>query len=77
MSFVWTLPHPLLAFWLPLPMLQDGDANPLDQYEAVEEEMQEEEEEGEDLMENMERWAACGAWSGPRGMNPHKIFVCA
>ncbi len=36
-------------------MLQDGEANPLDQYEPVEEEMVEE-DEGEDLMENMERY---------------------
>ncbi|GFR50357.1 hypothetical protein Agub_g12567 [Astrephomene gubernaculifera] len=33
----------------------DGEANPLDQYEPVEDEVVEEEEEGEDLMENMER----------------------
>lgn len=34
--------------------MQDGEANPLDQYEPVDNEV-EEEEEGEDLMENMER----------------------
>ncbi|PNW80981.1 hypothetical protein CHLRE_07g338000v5 [Chlamydomonas reinhardtii] len=33
----------------------DGETNPLDQYEPVEDEVLEEEEEGEDLMENMER----------------------
>ncbi|PNH07058.1 hypothetical protein TSOC_006523, partial [Tetrabaena socialis] len=38
-----------------MPLPQDGSANPLDEYEAVEEEVVEEEEEGEDLMENMER----------------------
>lgn len=38
---------------------QDGEANPLDQYEPLEDdEMAQEEEEGEDLMENMERWGA-------------------
>ena len=52
--------HTLVLAIIPI-MLQDGDANPLDQYEAVEEEVQEEEEEGEDLMENMERWAARSA----------------
>lgn len=35
--------------------MQDGETNPLDQYEPVEDEVLEEEEEGEDLMENMER----------------------
>ncbi|GIL82869.1 hypothetical protein Vretimale_8368 [Volvox reticuliferus] len=33
----------------------DGEANPLDQYEPVDNEFMDEEEEGEDLMENMER----------------------
>lgn len=35
--------------------MQDGEANPLDQYEPVDNNVMEEEEEGEDLMENMER----------------------
>lgn len=35
-------------------VLQEGEANPLDHYEPVDNEVMEE-EEGEDLMENMER----------------------